>query len=353
MDYYKEMLIKSKDILKKDDIKILGIETSCDETAASIVSNGRNILSHEIASQIDLHKEYGGVVPEIASRVHVDVISQLIDETIHKSGLDKSDIDAIAVTYGPGLVGSLLVGVSMAKALAYGLKVPLIGVNHIEGHISANYIEHEDLKPPFLCLVVSGGHSHILHIEDYGQYKLIGRTMDDAVGEAYDKVARTLGLEYPGGPIIDRLSKEGDPHFYDFPRPNIRDQNYNFSFSGLKTAVINHLNSLRQKGEDFKLEDVAASFQEAVVDVLVDKTMRAMAELKEDKLALAGGVASNSGLRARLDDECKKRGIRLYYPSPLLCTDNGAMIASAAYFKLLRGEISDLSLNAVPRLSIS
>lgn len=352
MTYFIDMKKKAKVITKKDEVIILGIETSCDETSAAIVKNGREILGHKIASQIDLHKQYGGVVPEIASRKHVEVINPLIDETIKEAGLSLDEMDGVAVTYGPGLVGALLVGVATAKALAYGLSIPLIGVHHIEGHISANYIVHRELAPPFLCLVVSGGHSHLVWVKDYGQYEILGQTLDDAAGEAYDKVARTLGLGYPGGPVIDKLAQSGDPHFIEFPRPYIKDPHYDFSFSGLKTAVINHLHTMDQRGEDYRVEDIAASFQQAIMDVLVDKTIRAAMEKKADKIVLAGGVAANSALRDQLGEGCRERGIELYYPTPLLCTDNGAMIACAGYYKLMRGGISDLTLNAVPGLPL-
>ncbi|HZJ58155.1 MAG TPA: tRNA (adenosine(37)-N6)-threonylcarbamoyltransferase complex transferase subunit TsaD [Clostridia bacterium] len=342
-----------KSIAEKEEVIILGIETSCDETSAAVVRNGREVLGHKIASQIELHRKYGGVVPEIASRKHVEVINPLIDETIEEAGMSLREMDAIAVTYGPGLVGALLVGVATAKALAYGLEVPLIGVHHIEGHISANYIAHGDLAPPFLCLVVSGGHSHLVWVKGYGDYEILGQTLDDAAGEAYDKVARTLKLGYPGGPVIDRLAQKGDPHFVEYPRPYMKDPHFNFSFSGLKTAVINHLHSMDQRGQDYRPEDIAASFQQAVVDVLVDKTVKAAEDINAQKIVLAGGVAANSGLRSRIKDVCREKGIGLYYPNPLLCTDNGAMIASAGYYKLRRGIISDLTLNAVPGLLLA
>ncbi|HZJ83155.1 MAG TPA: tRNA (adenosine(37)-N6)-threonylcarbamoyltransferase complex transferase subunit TsaD [Clostridia bacterium] len=353
MTYFMNMKAKVKDIVDKEEILVLGVETSCDETSAAVIRNGREILSHKIASQIDLHKKYGGVVPEIASRKHVETINPLIDETMKEAGIPFDKLDAIAVTHGPGLVGALLVGVSTAKALAYGLSIPLVGIHHIEGHISANYIEHPELKPPFLCLVASGGHSHLIWVEDYGEYEIVGQTMDDAAGEAYDKVARTLGLGYPGGPLIDKLAQKGDPHYVEFPRPYIRESHYNFSFSGLKTAVINYLHTMDQRGEAYAVEDIAASFQQAVVDVLADKTIRAAMDKGTDKIVLAGGVAANSALRARLDEDSRKKGISLYYPTLLLCTDNGAMIGSAGYYKLKRGIIADLNLNANPGLSIT
>jgi N6-L-threonylcarbamoyladenine synthase len=329
MTYFEQMKEKAAILKKKKEIIILALESSCDETSAAVVRNGREVLSNIIASQIDIHKAYGGVVPEIASRKHVDVISEVVKQALDKASVTKKDLDGIAVTFGPGLVGALLVGVSVAKALAFGLSLPLIGVHHIEGHISANYIEYQDLEPPFICLVVSGGHTHIVHVKDYGQYVVVGQTRDDAAGEAYDKVARVLGLGYPGGPAVDRIANKGNPNAINFPRVQLKDSPYDFSFSGLKTAVINHLHNLEQKGEDYVTEDVAASFQEAVVDVLVEKTINAAEKLGQKNIAMAGGVAANSALRMRMDQETKKRGSKLYYPSRDLCTDNGAMIASA------------------------
>ena len=353
MTYFSDMKEKIDSIRDKKEIIILGIETSCDETSAALLRNGREIIAHKIASQIQLHKKYGGVVPEIASRKHVEVINPLIDETMREGGISFDRLDGVAVTYGPGLVGALLVGVATAKALAYGLSLPLIGVHHIEGHISANYIEHPELAPPFLCLVVSGGHSHLIWVKDYGQYEILGQTLDDAAGEAYDKIARSLGLGYPGGPIIDKLAQKGDPNFVNFPRPYMKEPHYNFSFSGLKTAVINHLHTMKQRGQEYRVEDIAASFQQAVIDVLVAKTLRAARDKNADKVVLAGGVAANSALRAQLGKGCQDQGMELFYPSPLLCTDNGAMIASAGYYRLLEGKISNLTLNASPGLSLT
>jgi N6-L-threonylcarbamoyladenine synthase len=353
MSYFDRMKDKIKNIEAKKEVIILGIETSCDETSAAVVRNGREVLGHKIASQIELHRKYGGVVPEIASRKHVEVINPLIDETVKEADIPLSEMDGIAVTYGPGLVGALLVGVATAKALAFGLETPLIGVHHIEGHISANYIVHKNLEPPFLCLVVSGGHSHLVGVMDYGRYEILGQTLDDAAGEAYDKIARTLKLGYPGGPVIDRLAQQGDPHFVEYPRPYIKDPHYNFSFSGLKTAVINHLHSMDQRGQKYRVEDIAASFQQAVVDVLVDKTIKAAENTRSQRIVLAGGVAANSALKTQLGNMCREKGMELYYPTPLLCTDNGAMIASAGYYKLRRGLVSDLTLNAIPGLPLA
>lgn len=331
---------------------ILGIESSCDETAASVVRSGREVLSNVIYSQIDTHTIYGGVVPEIASRKHIEVIVQVVKRALADAGMTAEDMDAVAVTYGPGLVGPLLVGVSYAKAYAYGIGRPLIGVHHIEGHIAANYIENKELEPPFMCLVVSGGHTHLVNVLGYGEYEILGRTMDDAAGEAYDKVARAIGLGYPGGPKIDEAAHSGDPEAIAFPRAHVEGEEYDFSFSGLKSSVLNYLNSLEMKGETAVTADVAASFQAAVVDVLVGNTMLAAERHGTKKLAIAGGVASNSALRAAMEQACAERGIEFYRPSPKLCTDNGAMIAGAAYHKYLRGDFAPLTLNAVPNLPL-
>ena len=335
-----------------EDIYILGIESSCDETAASVVKNGREVLSNVISSQIDLHTLYGGVVPEIASRKHIEKINQVVEQALKDAEMTMDQITAIAVTYGPGLVGALLVGVSFAKSLAFALGKPLVGVHHIEGHISANYIEHKELEPPFACLVVSGGHTHLVVVEDYGKYKILGRTRDDAAGEAFDKVARAIGLGYPGGPKIDKLSKEGNPEAISFPRAHIAESVYDFSFSGLKSAVLNYLNAARMKGEEVVAADVAASFQKAVTDVLVEHAMMAVKEYGFDKLAIAGGVASNSTLRKEMEAACERNHVKFYHPSPILCTDNAAMIGAAAYYEYLAGTRSGWDLNAVPNLKL-
>ena len=384
-----------------DDMKgtyILAIESSCDETAAAVVKNGREVLSNVISSQIALHTLYGGVVPEIASRKHIEKINPVITEALAAAKMSLADMDAIAVTYGPGLVGSLLVGVAEAKAIAFAANKPLIGVHHIEGHVSANYISHPDLEPPFLCLVVSGGHTHIVMVEDYGTYRIIGRTHDDAAGEAYDKIARAIGLGYPGGPKVDALAKQGDPNAIAFPRAHIEDCPYDFSFSGLKSAVLNYLNIEKMKARDVASRgaqeaseageasakpgelarhgvptggdaegteacpdtfsdgvtkaDLAASFQEAVVDVLVTRTIAAAKAEGVTTVAIAGGVASNSALRNRMREVGEANGMRVVYPEPVLCTDNAAMIGAAAYYEFLRGNVADLTLNAVPGLKL-
>lgn len=338
--------------MDKKDTWILAIESSCDETAAAVVKNGRTVLSNVISSQIDLHTLYGGVVPEIASRKHTERINQVIEEALKEADKTLGQLDAIAVTYGPGLVGALLVGVAEAKAISFAAKLPLIGVHHIEGHISANYIEHKELEPPFLCLVVSGGHTHLVMVKDYGEYEIIGKTHDDAAGEAYDKVARAIGLGYPGGPKIDRLSKEGNPQAIAFPRAHVEGCPYDFSFSGLKSAVLNYLNQAEMKGEEVNRADIAASFQAAVVDVLIRHTLLAASEYKVTKIAMAGGVASNSALRAGMQEACKKAGAAFYCPSPIFCTDNAAMIGAAAYYEYKKGVRHGLDLNAIPNLKI-
>lgn len=338
--------------MKTNDINILAIETSCDETSAAVVKNGRYILSNIISSQIDIHKKYGGVVPEIASRKHIEVIDYVIDEALEEANFKLSDIDAIAVTYGPGLVGALLVGVASAKALAFACNKPLVGVHHIEGHISANYIEDKNFDPPFICLIVSGGHTHIACVHDYNKYEIMGYTRDDAVGEAYDKVARSIGYGYPGGPIIDNLAKTGNPQAIDFPRVYLEDNSYDFSFSGLKSAVLNYINKCKMTDVSFKPEDIAASFQQAVIEVLVNKTIKAAKQKNIYKIAMAGGVAANSSLRKHMKEACEKENITLNYPSPILCTDNAAMIGSAGYYEFINGVRHNLDLNAVPNLKL-
>lgn len=339
-------------ISMEKDILILGIESSCDETAAAVVRNGREVLSNVISSQIAIHTLYGGVVPEIASRKHIEKINQVIEEALNEADVSLEDIDAVSVTYGPGLVGALLVGVGAAKAIAYAAHKPLVGVHHIEGHIAANYIEHTDLEPPFLCLVVSGGHTHLVRVLEYGKFEIIGCTHDDAAGEAFDKVARAIGLGYPGGPKIDKLAKEGNPYAIDFPRAKIDGHEYDFSFSGVKSAVLNYINGCEMKGIEINRADVAASFQQAVVDVLVNRAVGAAKRLGEDKIAVAGGVASNSALREAMQKGCNDAGIRLYHPSPIFCTDNAAMIAVQGYYEYMSGTRSGLDLNAVPNLKI-
>ncbi len=331
----------------------LAIESSCDETACAVIKDGREVLSNIISSQIDIHRKFGGVVPEIASRKHIEAINNIIQEALDEANCKFEDIDMIGVTQGPGLIGALLVGLSTAKALAYGLDIPLIGVNHIHGHICANFIEHRDLEPPFTCLVVSGGHTYLLNVRDYTDFELVGRTRDDAAGEAFDKVARSLGLPYPGGPHIDRLAKEGDKDSISFPRVYLEDDSYDFSFSGLKTAVLNYLNQEKQKGQEISIENVAASFQQAVLDILVDKSFKLANETGSKKIVLAGGVAANQGLREMMEARGTKEGIQIYYPSRILCTDNAAMIGSAAYYNYRKGLISGLSLNAEPNLGLN
>ena len=334
------------------DVLILAIESSCDETAAAVVKNGREVLSNVISSQIALHTLYGGVVPEIASRKHIEKINQVIEEALKEAEVTLDDIDAIGVTYGPGLVGALLVGVAEAKAIAYAAGKPLVGVHHIEGHIAANFIEHKELEPPFFSLVVSGGQTHLVRVKDYGKFDIIGRTRDDAAGEAFDKVARAIGLGYPGGPKIDKLAKEGNPEAIEFPRAHVDDAPYDFSFSGIKSAVLNYINSANMQGKGINRADVAASFQKAVVDALVSRAVKLAKECGMDKLAIAGGVASNSALRAAVQEECAKNNIRFYSPSPVLCTDNAAMIGAAAYYEYIKGVRHGYDLNAVPNLKL-
>lgn len=334
------------------DILILAIESSCDETAAAVVLNGRKVLSNVIYSQIDLHTLYGGVVPEIASRKHIEKINPVIEAALSEADVSLDKIDAIAVTYGPGLVGPLLVGVAEAKAIAFASNLPLIGVHHIEGHICANYIEHEELKPPFMSLVVSGGHTHLVRVLNYGKYEIVGRTRDDAAGEAFDKVARAIGLGYPGGPKIDKCSKEGNSEAIVFPKAKVEGSEYDFSFSGLKSAVLNYLNHAEMKGEKIVQADVAASFQKSVVDVLTEHVIRAVREFEVSDFALAGGVASNSALRSSVKAACESEKVNFYCPSPIFCTDNAAMIGVAAYHEYVNGNFADYSLNAIPNLKL-
>lgn len=328
------------------DVLILGIESSCDETAAAVVKNGREVLSNVISSQIEIHEKFGGVVPEIASRNHVEAISNVVKKALEDAKVELKDIDAISCTYGPGLVGALLVGVSYAKALAFAANKPLIGTNHIEGHIAANYITHQDLKPPFVAFVISGGHTHLVHIKDYKEFEIIGKTRDDAIGEAFDKVARVIGLGYPGGPKIDKLAKEGEANI---ELPQTHFENLDFSFSGIKTAVIN----LNHKTPDLNKADLAASFQKAVTDVLIDNSIKACENLNLQTICLAGGVSANSYIRERFLKLEEQKGIKVYYPEPILCTDNAAMIASAGYYNYINGITSNLDLNAIPNLKIS
>lgn len=334
------------------DVKILAIESSCDETAAAVIKNGREICSNVIYSQIDLHTLYGGVVPEIASRKHIDKINQVVEKALTDAKMTLEDLDAVAVTYGPGLVGPLLVGVSAAKAIAYGANLPLVGVHHIEGHISANYIANPTLEPPFMCLVVSGGHTHLVKVSDYGEYEILGKTSDDAAGEAFDKVARAIGLGYPGGPKIDKVSKEGNPEAIKFPRAKVGGSEFDFSFSGMKSAVLNYLNTASMNNKEIVTADVAASFQQAVIDVLVGHSMEALDIYGFKKFAIAGGVASNSGLRQAFEKACGEKGVEFFLPPPILCTDNAAMIGAAAYYEYMKGVRHGLDLNAVPNLKL-
>ena len=334
------------------EINILAIESSCDETAAAVVVNGREVRSNVISSQIALHTLYGGVVPEIASRKHIEKINQVITQALEDADTTLEEIDAIGVTYGPGLVGALLVGVAEAKAIAYAAKKPLVGVHHIEGHICANYIENKELEPPFLCLVASGGHTHLVKVADYGKYEIIGRTRDDAAGEAFDKVARAIGLGYPGGPKIEKKAKEGNDKAILFPKAKVAENPYDFSFSGLKSAVLNYINGCKMKRQEINEADIAASFQKAVIDVLVEHAVHAAKEYRIDKFAIAGGVASNQTLREAMEKACKERGIQFYHPSPIFCTDNAAMIGSAAYYEYLQGRRDGWDLNAVPNLKL-
>ena len=334
------------------DITILAIESSCDETAAAVVKNGRTVLSNVISSQIALHTLYGGVVPEIASRKHIEKINQVIEQALSDADKRLEEITAIAVTYGPGLVGALLVGVAEAKAIAYAADKPLVGVHHIEGHVSANFIEHPDLEPPFVCLIVSGGHTHLVIVEDYGKFKILGQTRDDAAGEAFDKVARAVGLGYPGGPKIDKEAKKGNPNAIAFPRGKVEGSPYDFSFSGLKSCVLNYINHAKMTGEEIVVPDLVASFQHSVVDSLVSRAVMAAKEYGYPRLAIAGGVAANSALREGMKEACAKAGLSFYYPSPIYCTDNAAMIGVAGYYEFIKGVRSGWDLNAVPNLRL-
>jgi putative glycoprotease GCP len=335
------------------DTLILGIESSCDETAASVVKNGRHIMSNIISSQINLHKKYGGVVPEIASRKHVELIMPVVHQALEEAGVSLKEIDAIGVTYGPGLVGALLVGLTAAKAIAFAANKPLVGVHHIEGHIAANYLQEPELEPPFICLVASGGHSHIVHVRSYDEFEILGQTRDDAAGEAFDKISRAIGLGYPGGPLIDKNALTGNSKAIQFPRVTFEDGSLDFSFSGLKTAVLNYLNRMEQTGEKINIPDVAASFQQAVVDVLVRNTIAAAKMKNINKIALAGGVAANTQLRNDMKILAERQGIKVMYPGLVLCTDNAAMIGCAAYYEYLKGKRAGMDLNAVPGLKLS
>lgn len=338
--------------MSSKNITILSIESSCDETAAAVVRNGREVISSVISTQVPIHTLYGGVVPEIASRKHIERVNQVIEQALQDAKMTLDDIDAIAVTRGPGLVGALLVGVSVAKAISYAKNIPLVGVHHIEGHICANYIEYPTLEPPFMCLVVSGGHTHLVNVSNYGEYEVLGRTRDDAAGEAFDKIGREIGLGYPGGPKIESAAKEGNPNAVELPRAVVNDNVYDFSFSGLKSATLNYLNSVRMKGEEVNVPDVAASFQQAVVDALVEHAMLGATEYGAKKLAIAGGVASNSTFRKAMKTACEDKGIEFFCPSKILCTDNAAMIGCAGYYEYINGRRDGLDLDAVPYLKL-
>lgn len=338
--------------MKDGKFLTMAFESSCDETSVAVVADGREVLSNVISSQIDIFKNYGGVVPEIAARHHLENINQVVDEALEKAEVSLKDIDLIGVTYGPGLVGALLIGVATAKAIAYAADIPIIGVHHIMGHVSANFIEQKELEPPFTALIVSGGHTNLAKMESYTQCQVLGGTRDDAVGEAYDKVARVLGLGYPGGPKVDRIAKEGNPEAVHFKRVLLGKDSYDFSFSGLKTAVLNYVNTEKQAGREINRADVAASFQQAVIDVIAEKTIAATKEMGYGKLALAGGVASNSKLRATLEKACEENNIEIYIPSPILCTDNAAMIGCAAYYKYMAGERGDIDMDAYANLPL-
>ena len=331
---------------------ILGIETSCDETAAAIVEDGKKIISNIVASQITFHQKYGGVVPEIASRKHIEYIIPVIDKALSTPGKKLDDLSGIAVTYGPGLVGSLLVGLSVAKAIAYTQNIPLIGVNHLEAHIYANFLERKEIEPPFICLIVSGGHTSLVYIKDFREYKFLGQTKDDAAGEAFDKIAKILNLGYPGGPIIEKLAKKGNPLAINFPRPLLNNKSYDFSFSGLKTAVIYYIKKTKEENKIVQVKDILASFQQAVIDVLVEKTIRAALEFDTKKIILAGGVAANDLLRRSIKKRANSLKFKVFYPSFSLCTDNAAMVASVGYYKLRENKKSSLNLDAISRLPL-
>ena len=331
--------------MEEKEMLVLGIESSCDETSCAIVKNGREVLSNVINSQIKIHEKFGGVVPEIASRSHVEVISRVVKEALEEAKITFDDVDVVACTYGPGLVGALLVGVSYAKALSYAINKPLVGTNHIEGHIAANYITHPDLKSPFLCLVISGGHTHLVHIKNYKEFEILGKTRDDAIGEAFDKVARVIGLGYPGGPKVDKLAKEGENNI---KIPKTHFDNLDFSFSGIKTAIIN----MHHKNPDINKADLCASFEATVTEILIENTLKAAKKLNINKIALAGGVSANSYIREKFIELEKTNQMQIYYPKPILCTDNAAMIASAGYYNYINGKISNLELNAIPNLKI-
>lgn len=355
MDYVaKEKLEKLEALVRGESVEflILGIETSCDETSAAVIRNGKEILSNVISSQIDIHKKFGGVVPELASRHHVQLVNPVIDQALQEAGINFTDLDGIAVTYGPGLVGALLIGLSAAKSLAYAYRLPLVGVNHMEGHIYANFLSNPDLELPAVCLVVSGGHTEIIYIREHGKYELLGSTRDDAAGEAFDKIARALGLGYPGGPIIDKLAAQGNPLAHQFPKGLGKEDTLDFSFSGVKSAVLNYLNQKKDLTGDRELKDLVASFQNSVVEVLVEKTIKGVNFKKVKQVLMAGGVASNSQLRVRMLEETQRLGVDLVYPPPILCTDNAAMIASAAYYNFRKGKRASLYLNAFPSLEL-
>ena len=355
MNYLEASRRKAEELAKQEKVRILSLETSCDETAAAVIENGRKILSNVVFSQIDLHELYGGVVPEIASRAHMEACDRVIDQALREAGMTLQEVDALAVTKGPGLVGALLTGVNCMKGLAFAAGKPLVGVNHIEGHVSANYLSHPDLEPPFLCLVVSGGHSHLVEVEDYGVYRLIGQTADDAAGEAFDKAARVLGLPYPGGPRMDVLAEDGNPEAFSLPKPKTSGE-YDYSFSGLNTAFINTVHGIEQRGEVLPKADLAASFRRAVCRELMEKAEKLLVSRQGAAggrpFALAGGVSANRELRRMAGEMCGRHGVKLYMPEIQLCTDNGAMIGSAAYYRLMRGEVAPLNMNAEPALRL-